>query len=122
VSTERLLAILAAVLLAVCIHSRAARSAEAHTHEGAAGRFYQTWMMPDAPRVSCCHNEDCAPAASRFVDGHWEARWKDEDEWVAIPAGKVEKERDTPDGRSHMCGRRGFGGFNVFCFVPGGGS
>ena len=106
----------------VLILVQIARGAEGHTHEGAVGRFYQTWKMPDAPHVSCCSDEDCAPAASRFVDGHWEARWKDEDDWTPIPAGKVDQTRETPDGRSHMCGRRGSdGGMYIFCFVRGGG-
>lgn len=95
--------------------------AEGHTHEGTTGQFYATWMMPDAPWVSCCSQEDCAPAASRLVDGHWEARWRDEDEWIVIPAAKVEQNRDTPDGRSHMCGRKSGGSVYVFCFVRGGG-
>jgi hypothetical protein len=116
----KLLAIgaIAAVWLTIAVR---AKGAEGHTHEGAVGRFYQSWFMPDAPHVSCCHDEDCAPAASRFVDGHWEARWKDEDDWTPIPAGKVEVVRETPDGRSHMCGRRYLGSVMVFCFVRGGG-
>lgn len=102
----------------------AANAAPGHSHADAAGRFYQTWMMPDAPHVSCCSDEDCAPSQSRLAtDGAWEARWSDEDEWVAVPAAKVEVNRDTPDGRSHMCGRRGRGGeFYVFCFVRGSGA
>lgn len=101
-----------------------AYGAEGHTHDGAAGRFYSTWMMPDAPHVSCCDNQDCAPAASKFENGHWFARWTDEDEWSQVPTGKVEQNRDTPDGRSHMCGRRNSltREFYVFCFVRGGGA
>lgn len=45
------------------------------------------------------------------------------EEWVKVPASKVEYDRDTPDGRSHLCGRRyGFNGsndFTVFCFIAG---
>jgi hypothetical protein len=85
-------------------------------------RFYSTWMMPDAPHVSCCHNEDCKPTSSRFIDGHWEARWSEDMDWVSIPASKVEQNRDTPDGRSHMCGRQyGTNDFSVFCFIAGAG-
>lgn len=85
-------------------------------------RFYSNWMMPDAHDVSCCDKRDCHPAASRFVDGHWQARWKPEEDWHNIPPQKVEKDRESPDGRSHMCGRRWLGGFTVFCFVAGSGS
>lgn len=100
---------------------KVARGAEGHTHAGAVGRFYQSWMMPDAPHLSCCHDEDCGPAQSRFQNGHWEARWRSEDEWTPIPVGKVEQDRDTPDGRSHMCGRKSGvrGEVIVFCFVRG---
>jgi hypothetical protein len=114
--------LLIAYAAGMLIASRSARSEQGHTHDGAAGRFYQTWMQPDAPWVLCCHDEDCAPAQSRFVDGHWEARWNETDPWVVIPAAKVEQDRETPDGRSHMCGRRArTGEMYVFCFVRGGG-
>ena len=61
-----------------------------------------------------------------FENGHWMARKvSDSDkEFTPIPGPKVEHERDSPDGRSHLCGRRyGFteGGLTVFCFVPGAG-
>jgi hypothetical protein len=117
--------IVLAALLALVASLNASRvRAHDHAQLGAAGRFYATWMMPDAPQVSCCSDEDCAPAASKFEGGAWWARWKDEDDWVRIPEGKVEVNRDTPDGRSHMCGRgaRLGGNFTVFCFVRGGGA
>jgi hypothetical protein len=89
--------------------------------------FYETWMMPDNRKMSCCHKQDCQPAASKFENGQWWARWEDmpKDQWWPIPASKVEKDRDTPDGRSHMCGRKGGGfapQFTVYCFIPGGGA
>lgn len=92
-----------------------------HTHEGAVGKFYQSWMMPDAPRTSCCHDQDCAPTASRFVNNRWEAERNGI--WIPIPSGKVEQERDSPDGRSHLCGRQTMTGeFMVFCFLAGSGT
>lgn len=99
-----------------------ARAQNGHTHEGAVGRFYQSWVMPDAPKVSCCHDQDCSPAASKFEDGKWYAMRGDE--WVVIPDSKIERERDSPDGRSHLCGRPSLSGngFSVFCFVRGGGA
>lgn len=111
------------IVLAMIALSGGSLAAPGHEHHSAAGKFYQTWMQPDHPWVSCCHDEDCAAAAAKFEDGHWLARWTDADEWVQIPDEKVERLRDTPDGRAHMCGRRsGFGNFNVYCFVTGGGS
>lgn len=88
-------------------------------------KFYSTWMMPSNRNVSCCHNEDCSPAESKLENGHWVARKVGEEgEFTEIPPDRVEQERDSPDGRSHLCGRRyGFtqGGLTVFCFVPGSG-
>jgi hypothetical protein len=86
-------------------------------------KFYSNWMMPDNRAVSCCHDEDCFPAFAKNVNGNWYARKTEEDEWTKIPASKVEYDRDTPDGRSHLCGRKyGFNGgnyFTVFCFIAG---
>lgn len=98
-----------------------ARAEEGHTHEGVLGRFYSTWMMPDAPKVSCCSDQDCSPAASRFVNNRWEAQRNGL--WYSVPPNKVEQNRDSPDGRSHLCGRPGYSGeFTVFCFVRGQGA
>lgn len=84
-------------------------------------QFYSTWMMPDAPNTSCCHNQDCSPAPSRFANNRWEAQHNGV--WIPVPANKVEQKRDSPDGRSHLCGRPGpIGEFTVFCFVRGGGT
>jgi hypothetical protein len=90
-------------------------------------KFYKTWMMPDNRAVSCCHDEDCRPAEAHLKNGKWWARQEgDQGDFTEIPPNKVEEERDSPDGRSHLCGRRYGGGwsngFTVFCFKPGGGA
>jgi hypothetical protein len=88
-------------------------------------KFYKTWMMPDNRAISCCHDEDCKPAEAKQIDGKWYARQEgDQGNFTPIPAHKIEQERDTPDGRNHLCGRRyGFntGDFTVFCFIFGNG-
>ena len=91
-------------------------------------RFYSTWMMPDNRTVPCCNNEDCSPAETRVEDGNWVARKVGGDGyWTVIPPAKVEHDRESPDGRSHLCSRRinwpwtlklGLGD-SVFCFIPG---
>lgn len=102
--------------------SKARGQAPGHTHDGAAGRFYQTWQMPDARHASCCSEKDCGPAQAKFESGGWWARWTDEDEWTRVPEAKVEHDRDTPDGSAHMCGRRAVGGeVYVYCFINGAG-
>lgn len=87
-------------------------------------KFYKTWMMPDHPSISCCHDEDCKPAEAHMRNGQWYARQEgDSGDFTPIPPQKVEQNRDTPDGRNHLCGRRySFNGnnqFSVFCFVAG---
>jgi hypothetical protein len=87
-------------------------------------KFYNTWMMPDNPVVSCCHDKDCAPAESYWLNGHWMARKVDDaGDFTAIPDQKVEQGRDTPDGRSHLCGNRNLntGEFYTYCFIAGAG-
>lgn len=91
-------------------------------------RFYSTWMMPDNRSVSCCDNQDCSPAESRIENGEWVARKVGRnDSWTVVPPEKVERDRESPDGRSHLCSRRitwpwtsklGLGEA-VFCFIPG---
>jgi hypothetical protein len=92
-------------------------------------RFYSTWMMPDNRTMSCCHNKDCSPAESRFENGHWIARKVGDDgDWIAVPPRKIEHDRESPDGRSHLCSRRvwinnrGDQQLAVFCFISGAGS
>lgn len=90
--------------------------------------FYKNWMMPDNRAVSCCHDEDCDAAEAYQKDGTWYARKVSESdkEFSQVPASKIETERDSPDGRSHICGRRynGFAGpgMSVFCFLPAAGA
>lgn len=104
--------------------------AQEHKHPpqdaGIHHQFYSTWMMPSNRSVSCCHDEDCFPSQSKMVDGAWYARKTDDEEWTKIPSERIERDRDSPDGRSHLCGRKytymGAGnGFTVFCFIVGAG-
>jgi hypothetical protein len=91
--------------------------------------FYSTWMMPDNRTMSCCHKRDCSPAESRVEDGNWVARKVGGDgDWIAVPPEKIERDRESPDGRSHLCSRRAWiykilgDEHLVFCFIPGAGS
>lgn len=106
-----------------------ARGQEHHGHppqdQAIHDKFYKTWNMPDNRAISCCHDEDCFPSQSKFENGSWYARKSDDEAWVQVPDRKIERDRDSPDGRSHLCGRRyGFGNndFSVFCFLPASGS
>jgi len=98
--------------------------AEEHQHpardQAIHERFYSTWMKPDNRAESCCRNTDCAPSESKFENGHWLARKLGELNWLKIPDQKIEQDRDSPDGRSHLCA--GIGEFSVYCFVRGSGT
>lgn len=76
--------------------------------------FYSTWMRPDQPTVSCCNKVDCAPAEARMTSGGWVARRRNDTQWFRIPPEKIELNRDSPDGRSHLCAAD-----KVFCFIAG---
>lgn len=105
------------LMMALGVHFAKAQ----HTHEGVTGKFYKSWMQPDNRSISCCHDQDCAPAQSRRVNGSWQARNSDDEEWVNIPPRKVETERDSPDGQSHLCKMKTFNGTYVYCFLPAAG-
>jgi hypothetical protein len=82
-------------------------------------RFYKTWMMPDQPTASCCNDQDCYPVEAQFRDGAWYARQRETGQFVRVPDAKIERNRDNPDGRSHVCmSPTG----TVFCFSLGGGT
>lgn len=100
----------------------AASAQELHRHhppedQAIHERFYSTWMRPDLPQASCCSNQDCEPAEARWVGDHWEAKGRD-GAWVSVPPSAVEHNRDSPDGRSHLC----HVGAHVYCFIAGSGS
>lgn len=117
----RLLVFLGVGVLILLLSLRVLGAAEPHPRDIHA-RFYSSWMMPDNPTLSCCHDQDCSPAASKFEHGRWLARRSDAEPWIPIPEAKIERNRDSPDGRSHLCGRRSLTEFTVFCFVRGSGA
>lgn len=85
-------------------------------HAGLHDEFYKGWMRPDNPRMSCCNVQDCAPVEHvERRNGQWWMQRTTDGEWLEIPDQKIERNRDTPDGRSHMCSS----GSLVFCAVIG---
>lgn len=87
-------------------------------------KFYSTWHMPDQPTKSCCNKADCYPTEITYRDGAIYARRREDGKWLRIPAAKVERNRDNPDGRNHLCApppeivNRGYAE-PVFCFALG---
>lgn len=86
---------------------------------GATGKFYETWMQPDMPGASCCNRSDCDVAVDvKKIGGQWWARKRSGGPMTPIPPEKIEQNRDSPDGQSHLCAV----GATVLCFLPAGGT
>lgn len=129
-SDERWMAVFAAFFVALIIlflFTIPVRAQEPHKHRPQDleihHKFYKTWMMPDNRAISCCHDDDCQPAEARQLpNGEWEARQEgDTGNFTPVPPRKVEYDRDSPDGRNHLCGRRAgpASEFFVYCFIAG---
>ncbi len=86
-------------------------------------KFYSTWHMPDNPAVSCCNDADCYPTEVKYVDGNIYAKRREDGKFIPIPQEKVERNRDNPDGRNHLCAPPPnvfHAADTVFCFALGG--
>ena len=78
---------------------------------------------PDNPSVSCCNDADCYPTEIKYVDGNIYAKRREDGTYIRIPPEKVERNRDNPDGRNHLCAPppNAFHPSDaVFCFALGG--
>jgi hypothetical protein len=117
---------LAATALAVAVGASRAQHSHPPQDAGIHDRFYSTWMRPDMPTVSCCSKQDCYPVEARFSNGQWHAKRREDGKWLLVPASKIERNRDSPDGRNHLCAPPPNnyedvpGG--VYCFAIGGGT
>jgi len=89
-------------------------------------KFYSSWYMPDQPTKSCCNMADCYPTEVRVQGDLIFARRREDGKWLLIPPHKVERHRDNPDGRNHMCAppplrTASQAPDTVYCFALGGG-
>jgi hypothetical protein len=66
-------------------------------------KFYSTWYMPDNPALSCCNSADSYPTEIRYENGKIYARRREDGKYILVPTQKVERNRDNPDGRNHLC-------------------
>ena len=118
------ISILVAFIIAITWALTMPAHSQEHRHPnetitGATGKFYETWRRPDMPSVSCCNLSDCYATPSRMRSGRVQAVHRESGDWIDIPPEKIELNRDSPDGLSHLCAASyKF----VFCFVMGGGT
>lgn len=85
-------------------------------------KFYSTWMRPDNPNISCCNEKDCYPTEARKTADGWLARRREDGVWLSVPDNRIERNRDNPDGRNHLCAPPPIAGDTVYCFSVGGGT
>jgi hypothetical protein len=86
-------------------------------------RFYSTWHMPDNPSLSCCNDADCYPTDIKYMNGRIYAKRREDGKYILVPPEKVERNRDNPDGRNHLCAPppdASHASDTVFCFALGG--
>ena len=119
-------AIATAAIILAHVFSRA--FAQDHRHppqdEAIHERFYSTWFMPDNPARSCCNKADCYPTEIKIEGNNIFARRREDGKWLFIPSRKVERNRDSPDGRNHLCAPPPGAMYlpdTVFCFALGSG-
>lgn len=88
--------------------------------DGPMADWYRNLERPDLGG-SCCSASDCRPVDSRMVGDHYEAFVDRKsfgvdapDDWLAIPNGKVLRNRENPTGRAVLCWLKSTG---PMCFV-----
>lgn len=126
--TRAILIALGLFLLALLLlYPLAHAGAQEHRHPAADmpihEKFYSTWFMPDAPTKSCCNKADCYPTEVRMSGGRIQAKRREDGKWLTIPEAKIERNRDNPDGRNHLCAPKPQPAYpedTVFCFTLGG--
>lgn len=127
-SRAHILIILALASLFVIAAVARSRAQDDHRHPVADiplhEKFYNGWFMPDQPNKSCCSGRDCYPTTIRYIDGVLHARRREDGRWLRIPIAKIERHRDNPDGRNHLCApppNASYPPDTVFCFALGAG-
>jgi hypothetical protein len=117
------LVLIALVVPAKAQEHRAHPAADLPLHE----KFYSSWYMPDQPTKSCCNKADCYPTEVRMQGDMIFARRREDGKWLLVPSHKVERHRDNPDGRNHICAppppppTASPAQDTIYCFALGGG-
>jgi len=123
-----LAAIATAAMILAQVFSKSCAQEHRHPPENEAihDKFYSTWFMPDNPTKSCCNKADCYPTEIKIEGGNIFAQRREDGKWLFVPSRKVERNRDNPDGRNHLCApppsATAYPLDTVFCFALGGGT
>jgi hypothetical protein len=73
--------------------------------------------------ASCCNDADCYPTEIEYIDGSIYAKRREDGKYLLVPPEKVERNRDNPDGRNHLCApppNALHPSDTVYCFALGG--
>jgi hypothetical protein len=104
-------------------HDKSHQSAHQKYH-----RYYAGIMRPDRPKVSCCSNQDCAPAQAKYnpISKRWTVN--KHGLWVDVPPEKIVPQEQVPDelgSEPHLCAPppswTAYGADEIFCFILGSG-
>jgi hypothetical protein len=87
-------------------------------------KFYSKWHAPDG--AMCCSGKDCYPTEVRFIGESIYAKRREDGKFIYIPPRTVDRSRESPDGRNHMCAPSPSDEHpwapNVYCFILGNGT
>jgi hypothetical protein len=87
-------------------------------------KFYSKWYAPDGGM--CCSSKDCYPTEVRFIGESIYAKRREDGKFIYIPPHTVDRSRESPDGRNHMCAPSPADehpwASNVYCFILGNGT
>ncbi len=124
----------AVILLFLSLSSaNADPNSHSHEHQAAHSKYHRHYlgiMRPDKPTQSCCNNQDCQPADTRYdaETKRWTANKYGR--WVDIPPEKIVPSDKVPDelgAEAHLCAPpyswNAYHKDEVFCLIlPSGGT
>lgn len=81
--------------------------------------WFKSLMVPNTGG-SCCDQSDCKATEMRIAGDHYEAAAPD-GTFIPIPPEAVIYNKGNPLGEPVLCALRRRDGWQVLCFIPGGG-
>src|SRR6478672_5436524 len=87
--------------LAAC-RSRA-RAPPSTARRPAARKVLQHLVYARSAHEELLQQQDCYPTEIKYVGTTLFAQRREDGQWIAVPPQKIERNRDNPDGRNHVC-------------------